>query len=171
MRPPRGVSEGVRFMADVPPGGIRPGDAPPSSWPSRPGGGGAAPAGVPRFRPPTPSGDGGSSAPAATPGAPSGGPGGPNGGSAAPAPQQEAPANLQDFFVTRARQGRGELKPVEDLHIDELLHTVVEKNASDLHIAAGIPPIIREQGALVPMPYERMSPTETQRMMYDILTD
>ncbi|HEX5322915.1 MAG TPA: ATPase, T2SS/T4P/T4SS family, partial [Capsulimonadaceae bacterium] len=158
-------------MADAPQGGVRPEEAP-SSWPSRPaaGAGAGAPAGVPRFKPSIPS-SGGAGAPPPIAPAPGGfgAPGAPNQAQ----PQPEPPvANLQDFFVSKAKQlTRGELKPIEDLHVDELLHTVVEKNASDLHIAAGIPPIIREQGALVPLAFERMAPNETQRMMYDILTD
>jgi twitching motility protein PilT len=80
--------------------------------------------------------------------------------------------DLTQYFVTRAaEQVNGELKPIEDLHIDELLNIVVDKNASDLHLAAGIPPLFRIDGALIPMPFERMSPAETQRMLYDILTD
>jgi twitching motility protein PilT len=156
-------------MADAPQGGVRPEEASPSSWQSRPaaGGGTGAPSGAPRFKPSIPSnGATGAAAPA-------------SGGFNSPAPPGAQPpqaepqvTNLQDYFVGKAKQlTRGELHAIEDLHVDELLHTVVEKNASDLHIAAGIPPIIREQGALVPLPFERMAPNETQRMMYDILTD
>ncbi|MDR3710009.1 MAG: type IV pilus twitching motility protein PilT [Capsulimonadaceae bacterium] len=63
------------------------------------------------------------------------------------------------------------VRPVEDLHLDELLHTMVEKNSTDLHIASGMPPCYRVDGALMPMPYEKMTGADTQRMMYDILTD
>jgi twitching motility protein PilT len=64
-----------------------------------------------------------------------------------------------------------EVQAIEDLHIDELLHIVVEKNSSDLHIAAGIPPCYRIDGGLRPMAFEPFTAVETQRLMYDILTD
>jgi twitching motility protein PilT len=60
---------------------------------------------------------------------------------------------------------------LDDAHIDDLLRAMHEKGASDLHIAVGIPPIIRVDGALVPMPWEKMSPQAAQRLIYDILTD
>ncbi len=61
--------------------------------------------------------------------------------------------------------------PLDDAHIDDLLRAMHEKGASDLHIAVGIPPIIRVDGDLVPMPWEKMSPQAAQRLIYDILTD
>ena len=32
-------------------------------------------------------------------------------------------------------------RPIEDVHIDELLRLVVEKRGSDLHLASGVPPV------------------------------
>ena len=63
------------------------------------------------------------------------------------------------------------LRPIKDIHIDELLEIVVEKGATDLHIAVGLPPILRVDGRLVRLPYEPFTPEVTQRMIYDILTD
>ena len=60
---------------------------------------------------------------------------------------------------------------LEDVHIDDLLRLVVEKGASDLHLAVGVPPILRVDGALIPTNYERLTPQYTQRLCYDILTD
>lgn len=65
----------------------------------------------------------------------------------------------------------GAPKPLEDLHIDELLHIVVDRNASDLHICQSSEPIIREDGALKRLNFEKFTPQQTQRMMYDIITD
>jgi twitching motility protein PilT len=48
---------------------------------------------------------------------------------------------------------------------------VVEKGASDLHLCVGVPPIIRVDGALTPLNYEKISPQDSQRLMYDVLTD
>ena len=62
-------------------------------------------------------------------------------------------------------------KPITQIHLDELLEIVIERNSSDLHIAPGIPPIIRVDGALQPTPYENATPLDVQQMMYSILTD
>ena len=66
---------------------------------------------------------------------------------------------------------RRKVKPIVDVHIDELLELVVEHNASDLHISPGLPPILRIDGELKKTRYEEYTPEVTQRMMYDILTD
>jgi twitching motility protein PilT len=60
---------------------------------------------------------------------------------------------------------------LKDLHIDELLHIFVDKNASDLHICHSSPPVIREDGKLKRLNYEEFTPQDTQRMMYDIISD
>ena len=60
---------------------------------------------------------------------------------------------------------------LDDAHIDDILRTMHEKGASDLHIAVGIPPIIRLDGALIPLPFEKVTPQSAQRLIYDILTD
>jgi twitching motility protein PilT len=75
--------------------------------------------------------------------------------------------------IEQAAKGaaKSNLIPIEETHIDDLLRTVVEKGASDLHICVGVPPIIRMDGQLVPLPYERFSPMDSQRMMYDIISD
>ena len=60
---------------------------------------------------------------------------------------------------------------LDEVHIDELLISMVEKKSSDLHICTDLPPVIRIDGQLMPMNYEKFSPMQTQRMLYDILTD
>ncbi len=62
-------------------------------------------------------------------------------------------------------------RPLEDAHIDDLLRICVEKGGSDLHISVGVPPIIRVDGQLLPTNYEKVSPQDAQRLIYDILTD
>jgi len=79
---------------------------------------------------------------------------------APPAPGQEAP-----------KTGAQAPRSLEDLHIDELLHIVVDRNASDLHLCSNSEPVIREDGALKRLNFEKMQPVDTQRMMYDILSD
>lgn len=61
--------------------------------------------------------------------------------------------------------------PIDDVHLDELLEIVVENNASDLHLAVGLPPVMRLDGELKAMRYTPFSPEVSQRMIYDILTD
>ena len=64
-------------------------------------------------------------------------------------------------------------KPIalDDAHIDDLLRGMVDKGSSDLHIAVGIPPIVRVDGGLVPLAFDRVSPQDSQRLIYDILSD
>lgn len=61
--------------------------------------------------------------------------------------------------------------PIEDIHIDDLLKTIVEKGSSDLHICVGVPPVMRLDGQLTPLNYTKMTPMDTLRIMYDILSD
>jgi twitching motility protein PilT len=79
--------------------------------------------------------------------------------------------NPEDKYLANEIKTMKNVRPVFDLHIDELLHFLVENDATDLHIAAGIPPVARMTGELRPMPYEVLQPADSQRMMYDILTD
>jgi twitching motility protein PilT len=64
-----------------------------------------------------------------------------------------------------------EARPISEAHIDELLELVVEKRASDLHLAVGLPPILRVDGPLYQANYTEVTPNVCQRMVYDILTD
>jgi twitching motility protein PilT len=70
--------------------------------------------------------------------------------------------------ATRTRAAR---TPVEHVHIDELLEIVVANNASDLHLAVGLPPIMRIDGELKTTRYEVLTQPVCQRMIYDILSD
>ncbi len=56
-------------------------------------------------------------------------------------------------------------------NLAQLLQTMIEKGASDLHITSGSPPQIRIDGDLVPMNQPAMSPTETKQLIYSVLTD
>ncbi len=53
----------------------------------------------------------------------------------------------------------------------EMLSTMYEKGASDLHVTTGIPPTIRIDGRLIPMPSEPLTPQDTKRLCYSILTE
>ena len=61
--------------------------------------------------------------------------------------------------------------PIEDAHLDDLLSEVTERGASDLHLAVGLPPMLRVDGSLQRTKYRPMGPNDTQRMIYDILTN
>jgi twitching motility protein PilT len=62
-------------------------------------------------------------------------------------------------------------RPIEEVHIDDLLRLVVEKRGSDLHLASGVPPVLRIDGQLLATNYEVLSDFQVQRMIYAILTD
>ena len=57
------------------------------------------------------------------------------------------------------------------MNIRDLLQLAVEKQASDLHIIAGIPPYIRVDGSLSPVSNELiLSPDDTEKIAKDVLT-
>lgn len=56
-------------------------------------------------------------------------------------------------------------------NIQQLLQTMIEKGASDLHITTGSPPQLRIDGKLCPMSMPPMSGVETKQLCYSILTD
>lgn len=66
---------------------------------------------------------------------------------------------------------QAKVQALDEVHIDDLLRQVVEKKGSDLHLVVGVPPVIRIDGQLTPTAYERVTPQDSQRMSYDILTD
>lgn len=57
------------------------------------------------------------------------------------------------------------------VRIDDLLKDLVERQASDLHIKAGQPPIMRIHGDLGRSDYPAMSPEETQSLLLGILNE
>jgi twitching motility protein PilT len=59
-----------------------------------------------------------------------------------------------------------------ELHsIDDLLTVMVERNASDLHLTAGSPPVIRVTGRLERFPgHENLTPEQIRTLMYRILS-
>lgn len=63
------------------------------------------------------------------------------------------------------------LGDVSSTHIDELLRLTVERTASDLHVTVGLPPMIRIDGELQPTDYGVVNAYDSQRLVYDILTD
>ncbi len=80
---------------------------------------------------------------------------------------QVAAATAQKLPMAQVTKPR----PIEEVHIDELLRQVVEKRGSDLHLASGVPPVMRIDGQLYATNYDPLSDFEVQRMVYAILTD
>lgn len=56
-------------------------------------------------------------------------------------------------------------------NLHQLLKVMVDKGASDLHITVGSPPQLRIDGALVPLKTSKLSPKETRKLCYSILTE
>ena len=52
----------------------------------------------------------------------------------------------------------------------EILIEVVRQKASDLHLTAGSPPMLRKRGGLVPMEgLQNMTPTDVREIIYTCL--
>lgn len=64
-----------------------------------------------------------------------------------------------------------EIQDISSVIIDDLLRLTVERKASDLHLTAGLPPMIRVDGVLHPLEFTPLTPQDTQRLIYDILTE
>src|SRR5512135_846079 len=57
-------------------------------------------------------------------------------------------------------------------NLHDLLKYMIEKGASDLHITTGIPPSIRVDGKMKPIPgLEALTATQSKDLCYSILTD
>ncbi|MDR0409984.1 MAG: type IV pilus twitching motility protein PilT [Spirochaetaceae bacterium] len=55
--------------------------------------------------------------------------------------------------------------------MDELFQLMKEKNASDLHLTVGVPPVLRIDGNLFATPFEALTPERTQALIYSIMSD
>jgi len=64
---------------------------------------------------------------------------------------------------TRGQQG------LEDVHVNELLKMTIQYGASDLHLTVNLPPMVRKDGMLTPLPFVCAREQHTQRIIYDIL--
>jgi twitching motility protein PilT len=52
-----------------------------------------------------------------------------------------------------------------------LLKTMVDQDASDLHIAVGVPPEFRIQGKMIKVKADPLTPQDTKEICYSVLTD
>ncbi len=55
--------------------------------------------------------------------------------------------------------------------MSELFITMHERGASDLHLTVGAPPMIRVDGDLIPMPFEKLNPEMCQTLIFSLMTD
>ncbi len=55
--------------------------------------------------------------------------------------------------------------------MSELFIMMHEKTASDIHLTAGSPPMLRIDGELVPTPFEKLSPEMCQTLVFSLMTD
>ncbi len=58
-----------------------------------------------------------------------------------------------------------------DITMDALLRLTVEEEASDLHLAVGVPPVLRINGELHPLESEPLKPEDTDRLMKAVTPD
>jgi len=61
--------------------------------------------------------------------------------------------------------------PAPQVNLHQLLRTMVQKGASDLHITSGTPPQLRIDGSLIPLKLPNLTPPETKQLCYSILTE
>jgi twitching motility protein PilT len=57
------------------------------------------------------------------------------------------------------------------VNLHQLLRAMIEQGASDLHIANGSPPLLRVDGAIVPLKLPPLTPVETKQLCYSVLTE
>ncbi len=57
------------------------------------------------------------------------------------------------------------------VNLQDLLTLLIEQNASDLHITSGAPPQLRIDGDLHPVNLPPLSPVDTKRLAYSIMTE
>jgi twitching motility protein PilT len=57
------------------------------------------------------------------------------------------------------------------VNLHQLLRAMIEKGASDMHITTGSPPLLRIDGAVVPLKLPPLSPVETKQLCYSVLTE
>jgi len=55
--------------------------------------------------------------------------------------------------------------------VQRFLELVVERGATDLHLSAESPPLIRIDGELTSLPFPPLSANETKNLCYSLLTD
>jgi twitching motility protein PilT len=86
--------------------------------------------------------------------------------------QQEAEQKQRDIDDQRNQGGiQMTTGTPGELTIHQLLSEAVNRNASDLHLSVGYPPILRIDGELINLDENLLSPEDTERLIYSVLND
>jgi twitching motility protein PilT len=57
------------------------------------------------------------------------------------------------------------------VNLHQLLKTMIEKGASDMHITTGTPPLLRIDGSIVPLKLPALGPVESKQLCFTVLTE
>ncbi len=52
-----------------------------------------------------------------------------------------------------------------EVQMNDLLELTVHEGASDLHLAVGLPPVLRIHGSLAPLDADPLTPEDTERLL------
>ena len=55
--------------------------------------------------------------------------------------------------------------------LHQLLRTMIEKGASDMHITTGTPPLLRIDGSIVPLRLPALGAVETKQLCFSVLSE
>jgi twitching motility protein PilT len=55
--------------------------------------------------------------------------------------------------------------------LDEILRQAAKRNASDVHVQVGLPPVLRIQKRLVPLQADKLSPAATEDLIFSIMSE
>src|SRR3712207_2869729 len=72
--------------------------------------------------------------------------------------------------VGRTAEENGLGGAVEESGLSDYLFDAIQMETSDLHITAGLPPMVRIHGRVKPLDYPTLTPNVTRDLIYDILT-
>jgi len=82
-----------------------------------------------------------------------------------------APKYVHESDIIVPGYTAAELKQIEEYHIDDVLRMAIERKASDIHITAGLPPMMRVDGEITPLPFHKLTPKDARRLIYEVLTN
>src|SRR5580700_5846788 len=57
------------------------------------------------------------------------------------------------------------------VNLHQLLKTMIEKGASDMHITTGTPPLLRIDGDIIPLKLAPLGPVDTKQLCFSVLTE
>ena len=57
------------------------------------------------------------------------------------------------------------------INLRDLLHEMIQKRASDLHITAGVPPQLRVDGDIVSTDHAVLTPEDTLQITYSVINE